>query len=151
MVGTHTFSLDRAGWRDLGPLRELENKAFEQDAWPLIDLIAVLTMPGVVRIKASVDDQMVGFIGGDRRSQDQVGWIITLAVKEGYRRQGIATALLHAAEKELGTPVVRLSVRRSNESAKHLYEREGYHSYTVWPGYYPGGEDALVLEKRLTF
>ena len=151
MVGTTTFSIEKAGWRDLGPLRELENEAFDQDAWPLLDLIAVLTMPGVVRIKASVGDEMVGFVGGERRSHEQVGWIITLAVKEGYRRQGIATALLHACEQELRTPVVRLSVRRSNEGAKRLYEREGYHSYTIWPGYYPGGEDALVLEKMLTF
>ncbi len=151
MVGTVTYTLEKAGWRDLGPLRELENEAFEQDAWPLIDLIAALTMPGVVRIKAVIADEMVGFVGGDRRSHEQVGWIITLAVMEGYRRQGIATALLHACEKELATPVVRLSVRRTNDGAKRLYEREGYHEYTVWPGYYPGGEDALVLEKRLTF
>ncbi len=133
------------------PLRELENQAFDKDAWPLIDLIAVLTMPGVVRIKATAGDAMVGFVGGDRRSHEQVGWIITLAVHQDYRRQGIATALLHACEKELGTPIVRLSVRRTNDAAKRLYEKEGYHAYTVWPGYYSGGEDALVLEKRLTF
>lgn len=51
---------------DLSALRKLELECFGKDAWPLFDLIAVLTFAEVIRIKAIEDGQMVGFIAGDR-------------------------------------------------------------------------------------
>ena len=50
---------------DLSALRKLELECFGKDAWPLFDLIAVLTFAEVIRIKAIEDGQMVGFIAGD--------------------------------------------------------------------------------------
>ena len=55
---------------DLNSLRKLEKACFEKDAWPLFDLIAVLTFPEVVRLKAVVDGQMAGFVGGDPRPHE---------------------------------------------------------------------------------
>jgi len=43
-----------------------------------------------------------------------------------------------------------LSVRRSNLGAQTLYFERGYTHIEVWERYYEGGEDAFVLEKRLT-
>ncbi len=42
---------------------------------------------------------------------------------------------------------VRLSVRRSNFGAQHLYNGLGYHHVGVWEKYYEDGEDALIMEK----
>ena len=44
-------------------------------------------------------------------------------------------------------PRIRLCVRRSNEAAKRLYLETGYYQIDVWPHYYRGGEDAIVMEK----
>jgi len=46
-------------------------------------------------------------------------------------------------------PIVRLSVRASNQAAIRLYEKQGYAVVNRWERYYAGGEDALVLAKNL--
>jgi len=114
----------------------------------LWDLIGVLVLPNIVRLKAVVAGQMVGFVGGDPHPTEGVGWIATLGVLRDYRRRGIATAMLAACEEAMGLPAVRLSVRRSNQSAVALYREQGYHMIGTWSAYYYDGEDALVLEKR---
>ena len=133
--------------RDLNALRKLERICFEKDSWPLFDLIAVLTFPDVVRLKAMEDNQMVGFIAGDPRPSQGFSWIATIAVLPEYRRKGIGRALLHACEAQLRTPKLRLSVRMTNQSAIALYEQEGYHAMDVWKAYYNDGENAIVMEK----
>jgi ribosomal protein S18 acetylase RimI-like enzyme len=133
--------------RDLNALRKLERVCFEKDSWPLFDLIAVLTFPDVVRLKAVEDDQMVGFVAGDPRPSQGFSWIATIAVLPDYRRKGIGRYLLHACELQLKTPRLRLSVRASNQAAIALYEQEGYHTTDIWRAYYNDGEDAIVMEK----
>ena len=134
---------------DLNALRKLEKESFDQDAWPLFDLIAVLTFPDVVRFKAVEDGQMVGFVAGDPRPRDGWGWIATIAVNPRFQRRGIGTALLHECESKLGVPRSRLTVRLSNAGAISLYEREGYQTIDIWKAYYNDGEDAMVMEKTL--
>ena len=75
--------------------------------------------------------------------------INNLAVLPTYRRQGIATALLrHIFEqgRAEGSRRATLEVRRSNESARLLYERFGFIVAGVRRGYYTKPvEDAVVL------
>ena len=134
---------------DLTALRKLEKESFDRDAWPMIDLIAVLTFSNVVRLKAVEAGNMVGFVAGDPRPRDGWGWIATIAVDSNFRRRGIGTALLHACESQLGVPRSRLTVRTSNQGAINLYEKEGYRTIDVWKAYYSDGEDAIVMEKTL--
>lgn len=134
---------------DLTALRKLEKESFDRDAWPMIDLIAVLTFSNVVRLKAVEAGNMVGFVAGDPRPRDGWGWIATIAVDSNFRRRGIGTALLHACESQLGVPRSRLTVRTSNQGAIILYEKEGYRTIDVWKAYYSDGEDAIVMEKTL--
>lgn len=134
---------------DLNALRKLEKESFARDAWPMIDLIAVLTFSNVVRLKAVEDNHMIGFVAGDPHPHDGWGWIATIAVDPSFRRRGVGTALLHACEKQLGVPKSRLTVRKSNREAINLYEREHYQTIDVWKAYYNDGEDAIVMEKIL--
>ena len=136
-----------ASIRDLNALRKLENICFEKDAWPLFDLIAVLTFPDVVRLKAMDNDQMVGFVAGDPRPSQGFSWIATIAVLPEYRQMGVGRALLRACEAQLKTPRLKLSVRVTNQKAINLYEQEGYRRMDIWKAYYNDGENALVMEK----
>jgi N-alpha-acetyltransferase 10/11 len=136
-----------ASIRDLNALRKLKRICFEKDAWPLFDLIAVLTFPDVIRLKAIEDDHMVGFVAGDPRPSQGFSWIATIAVLPEYRRKGIGRALLRACEAQLKTPRVKLSVRATNHSAINLYEQEGYRTMDIWKAYYNDGENAIVMEK----
>jgi ribosomal protein S18 acetylase RimI-like enzyme len=141
--------IEPATWRDLNSLRRLEQACFPQDAWPLWDLIGVLTFSNVVRLKATRGETMAGFIAADVRRVERVAWIATLGVLPEYRHQGIGMELLNACEERLEVPAIRLSVRASNQPALRLYTRAGYQHYTIWPKYYGDGEDGLVLEKIL--
>jgi len=143
------FNILQASLRDLSSLRELERVCFRSDAWPLLDLISVLTMPGLVRLKADVNGKMAGFVGGDTHRNEGIGWITTICVLPDYRRQGIGSALLTSCEKQMGQNIVHLTVRVSNLSAIHLYEQRGYHQVDTWKKYYIDGEDGLILEKRM--
>ena len=144
---TQPFEIVTASLRDLGEVRRLEKECFGSDAWPLIDLIAMLSFPGIIRLKAIAGDRLAGLIAGDIRRGDGISWIVTLGVYPEFRRLGIARALLRACEDRLPLNAIRLSVRRNNLSAIALYESEGYRRVGEWRGYYNDGEDALVLEK----
>lgn len=137
--------------RDLWAVRRLERAAFGRDAYPWYEILGLLTMPGLVRLKA-VDGrgELVGFVAGDPQMADRVGWVITIAVDAAHRRRGVGRRLLAACEAALAMPVVRLTVRVSNVGAIALYERCGYVHRSRWPGYYRDGEDGLVMEKTLT-
>lgn len=141
--------VEPATWRDLNALRHLEKVCFPQDAWPLWDLIGVLTLPNVVRLKAVIDAQMAGFVAGDVRPSEKVAWIATIGVLPEYQGRGIGRTLLQACEARLPVPRVRLNVRTSNQVAIHLYQTTGYERSGIWPAYYQDGEDALIMEKRL--
>jgi ribosomal-protein-alanine N-acetyltransferase len=141
--------IELATWRDLNALRHLEKVCFPKDAWPLWDLVGVLTLPNVVRLRALSDSQLIGFIAGDVRPAESKAWIATLGVLPEYRGHGIGRALLEACEQRLGVRQVQLNVRASNQIAIQLYETSGYHRASIWPNYYQDGEDALVMEKEL--
>jgi ribosomal-protein-alanine N-acetyltransferase len=139
-----------ATWRDLNAVRIIENICFPQDAWPLWDIIGVLTLPNVVRLKAVQGERTVGFIATDLRPAEKTAWIATIGVLPEYRRQGIGTALLQASEASIAQPRLRLNVRVSNAAAIRLYAQLGYSPVGLWQHYYQDGEDAQILEKELS-
>ena len=94
-------------------------------------------------------DDIAGFVIGDRRRSQDLGWIASIGVHPDHRRKGYATELLRACERELETSRVRLSLRRSNEGALRLYKQQGYYEINRWLKYYRNGEDAIVMEKEI--
>lgn len=137
-----------ASLRDLNALNKLERACFEKDAWPFLDLLAVLTFSEVIRLKAVENGQMIGFVAGDPHPSEGFSWIATIGILPEYRRRGYGRMLLRACENRLKTPRIRLSVRASNDGAIRLYEQEGYHRTQVWQSYYNDGEAAIVMEKE---
>lgn len=146
---TQNFQIINATWRDLGPLRQIEQECFGEDAWPLIDLIGVLTIPGIIRLKAVVDGTMVGFAACNRNYPEGACWVATIGVSKAFRKLGVGSAILSECEKRASLPLMRLSVRASNEEAIRLYQKYGYIQYDRWKHYYASGEDAIVMEKKI--
>lgn len=139
-----------ATWRDLMDLQQLEKACFQLDAWPLLDVMGVLTFPQIIRLKAVEEVKMVGFVAVDLRRSQQVAWIATLAVYPEYRKTGIGSKLLNVCEGKINLPVIRLSVRQSNQSAIELYRKHGYQQVDIWKSYYKGGDNALIFEKIMS-
>jgi len=146
-VSVPTVDYLRASWRDLRPVLGLEVACFGPDAWPWIDVLAALSLPDAVRIKAEAGGELIGLVLGERRDRRRVGWVSSLAVAPAFRRQGIARELLRRCEAGLRTPQLRLALRQTNDAALALYLNEGYRKIEVWPAYYRDGEDGLVMGK----
>ncbi len=81
-------------------------------------------------------------------------YIANIAVKNAFRRKGIADALLSCAEetaKKEGCAFISLEVRVSNTPAIKLYEKRGYVSQGERKNFYRNpAENALIMTKFLS-
>jgi ribosomal-protein-alanine N-acetyltransferase len=125
----------------------LEKICFQREAWSWIDVLAALTLPETIRIKAVRRGEIIGFVFGDRRRWQKTAWIASIGVHPDQRRHGIGCLLLEACEEEMGISRIRLALRPSNLAAKLLYLKAGYADVDRWSRYYADGEDALIMEK----
>lgn len=79
--------------------------------------------------------------------------VVSIAVREPYRRRGIATQLMFAAmrngREEYEASECFLEVRVSNDPAVRLYEKLGFDKVKRRFGYYMDGEDAWVMAKAI--
>ena len=170
MSDDHRFRIAPASWRDFREILALERACFPRDPWPWIDVLGALTFPETVRLKAVIalripkgtprppqenpgvgrgayGERAVGFVIGDRRRLQKLGWIASIGVHPEYQRRGLGAKLLAACEGALRTPRVRLTLRPSNLGARRLYETAGYVEIGTLKGYYSDGEDGLMMEK----
>lgn len=75
-----------------------------------------------------------------------------IAVVKSERRRGIARLLMarcleFAREQDIST--ISLEVRESNQGAQDFYRSLDFKAAYVRPKYYPDGESAVVMSKRL--
>ncbi len=78
--------------------------------------------------------------------------VVTLDVHPNRRRQGIAGALLEAAEGQAriaGARWMELHAFVGNATAIRFYERAGYGCETIVRSYYGAGLDAFLYRKAL--
>ena len=97
---------------------------------------------------------LVGFVITERDVEIDPAavYVITLDVDLNYRRQGIAAALLDAAERQANEDGARsmwLHVHTQNEAAVLFYEDRGYRRETRTPNFYGTGVDAFVYVRAL--
>ena len=73
-----------------------------------------------------------------------------ICIKEKYRRQGLAQKLLDMCFEDIKQNecmVITLEVRKSNEKAIKLYQKNGFDIVLTKPQYYSDGEDAYYMVK----
>ena len=91
------------------------------------------------------------FSGAHSSSRGE-GHVITIDVLRAFRRFGIGTSLLRAAEDRLrirNCQAIRLETAVDNRTALSFYKRQGYYIHGTIPRYYPNSMDAFVLRKDL--
>jgi len=93
------------------------------------------------------NQRIVGLVG--LRIMGDVAYIITIGVREAYRRQGIGELLLISAidlALMRKARVATLEVRASNSAAQALYEKYGFTKTGARQGYYSDNrEDAVIM------
>jgi len=100
---------------------------------------------------AQKGDAILGFVIADV-PEAQTAHIITVDVLEDWRRSGVGTALMNAAEEwagKKGAMAVYLETAEDNLTAQKFYLARGYTRVKTVEGYYPNGRAAWVMVKRL--
>ncbi len=94
-------------------------------------------------------DKITGFIGADNIVGEV--YISNVAVREQYRRQGIASALIGAMNAyciDNNAEFITLEVRVSNTPAVDLYEKSGFENLGRRRNFYSApNEDAFIMTK----
>lgn len=102
-------------------------------------------------IAAVSGSRVVGYVGLMHVVDE--GYITNVAVDAAFRRQGIADALLQAAEERalsLALAFISLEVRESNLPAIRLYTKHGYEAVSVQKDYYTmPKENAIIMTRQL--
>lgn len=140
---------------DAVEIYELEKVIFTKEAWSLAQVKEELggshrLYIGAVSGEAEGKERIVGY--GGIAFGDESADIHTIAVVEGFRRQGIARRLMARLErwaKDQGAKKLLLEMRVGNDEAKPLYESLGYRELSRRKDYYAPGMDAIVMEKSI--
>jgi len=93
-----------------------------------------------------------GSVEYNKEQVETLGHVTSLAVQDGFRRLGLAQAMmsqLHHHLQHQGIKQCGLHVRTSNEAACRLYQSDGYEIAQIIPAYYQDGEDAYFMRKSL--
>ena len=81
------------------------------------------------------------------------GHVISVAVLQKYQHEGVGTALMEKAMKNMKLYKAKecyLEVRTSNIPAVSMYKKLGFQVVRTAHGYYADKEDAYVMAKRLS-
>jgi ribosomal-protein-alanine N-acetyltransferase len=103
-------------------------------------------------VVAEVAAEIVGFciLHVERDGAERMGYIVTLDIDPGHRREGIAQALMVDVERqacEAGCAALALHVYRRNEAAMAFYAAIGFGRVGVEPDFYGRGLDAELWRK----
>lgn len=130
---------------DLPDVADLERRCFS-DPWSESALADSLDDPCARMMVALYGGAVCGYIC--LMLTDDNGYIPRVCVRPAYRRRGVATALMDAAEtaaKVFGCTSITLEVRESNSAAIALYESLGYYPLGKRPGFYTDPIEAAVV------
>ena len=134
---------------DIENLAEIEAQTFSMP-WSAGAFRELLKNPYCFYFVALADGEIAGGAGYTALSGEAS--IDNVVVAEQYRNLGIGQALLReliAVGEAAGLTVFTLEVRVSNGAAIHIYEKYGFRSEGIRPGFYEKPrEDAVIMWRR---
>jgi ribosomal-protein-alanine N-acetyltransferase len=143
-----SYRLRRLVLDDLDAVEPIERVSYPTP-WSRGMFVTELTKPSSRSLAAVVAEtgELAGYLILSRYVD---AWhVMNVAVAPEHRRRGVASALLRRLFAETGVDAQRgytLEVRVSNEAAIALYERFGFRSSGLRPGYYTDNrEDAIIM------
>jgi ribosomal-protein-alanine N-acetyltransferase len=143
--GSFSADIRELAYGDLPRVIAIERHAFPTP-WSLAMFVLELSKSSGICLAALHDRRLIGYLICSR--YDTVWHVMNVAVDVDYQHKGVASALLAELYERVADVAARftLEVRRSNDVAIHLYEREGFRAAGLRRRYYQdNGEDALVM------
>ena len=128
-------------------LAMLHSRAFAgRERWGVDAIGLQLGLPGAFGWIAPVGGMILARVVADEAE------VLTLAVDPMVQRRGLGRALLErtlATARQHGAGAIFLEVASGNEPARALYAAAAFIAVGCRRGYYPDGDDALVLRRPL--
>ena len=144
------ITIERLTEDDCSTVSALEKEIFGSDAWSTEDFEETLCCDYAYYVVARDGDAIVGSAGLRNMCGDAD--ITNVLVRSDHRRSGIAYVMLSELMDRavsIGVRNYTLEVRRSNYPAISLYEKLGFVSEGIRPGFYDRPkEDAVIMWKR---
>ena len=143
------MNVRRAGADDLSSIMAVEAACFDEERYSRDVVLFMLT-----------DEEFTTFLAEDGRAvgaaslhvKGHEAHLVSIGVVPEHRCQGVARALMRAAELEAisrGAARIALQVSVLNVAAMNMYLRHGYRATHLLKGYYGGRKDAYLMEKAL--
>ncbi len=144
----------RVGVCEIALVVELHAESFPQEVWSAASLAQILALPGSFGLLALGGGQALGFVLARVAAGECE--ILTLTVRPGARRRGVARGMLGAALAQavgLGSARVHLEVAEDNAAARALYAATGFKASGRREDYYGNGaatpKAAILLTRTL--
>jgi ribosomal-protein-alanine N-acetyltransferase len=142
-----------AAHEDFETLLEIDEASFPGGvAYDASELAYFMNREGAETIVAEEDGRIVAFLIMEVHRTRRTATIITLDVRESYRRSGYGTRLLQRTEEMLddfGVELYDLQVDVTNRNAIRFYKKHGFSVVRTLPKYYANGHDAYLMIKEL--
>lgn len=121
-----------------GPYRATVSRWFESGA----------TMTLISMVQGNpVGFVMIGALPGDAEGETRAE-VLAIAVTPEFQRRGIGDELLRLAQRKaegIGEQSLFLHTAKENVAAQKLFLRNGYRPVGTKKGFYPSGQDALMM------
>jgi [ribosomal protein S18]-alanine N-acetyltransferase len=137
---------------DAEAILRLEEQAFTSDRMSRRSIRRLIKSPSARVMVAVAGAQVCATMVLLLRRNSRSVRIYSMAVDRLHRQKGIASQLLTYAEAltiEVGASTLKLEVRKGNQQAERLYQRQGYVKQAELPSYYSDGADAVSMEKQV--
>ena len=126
------------GQGDIGEILDIEKGAFPKTPYPREIFRHYADVSPQTFVLISQGEKVLGYI-----IFDFSGHVISMAIREGYRRKGLGRSLVTHAMAQADSRLW-LEVRTKNQGAIAFYRNLGMRTVGKIPGYY-GNDDALVM------
>ena len=139
---------------DLPRLSEIDRECFPPEIACAVNQLRTMMRGGAgFALVAEVEHEgIVGFVIASKL-EPKLGHIVSLDVLSRFRRQGIGTSLMRAAEERLaclGAEGLRLETPEYSRGAQELYRKLGFRRVVFIERYYSNASGGWVMEKPLT-
>jgi len=142
-----------AAREDFETLLEIDEASFPGGvAYDANELAYFMSRTGAETIVAEEDGEIIAFLIMEVHRTRRTATIVTLDVRENYRRNGYGTRLLLRTEEMLddyGVEIYDLQVDVTNRNAIRFYKKHGFNVVRTLLNYYANGHDAYLMTKEL--
>lgn len=141
-----TWTLQPLTFAEIPEIAELEKECFPSP-WAEGDYFVQFEVEGTSGFGLWEAGRLIAALVYTPDGDEDIYYIVSLAVRSGYRRLGAATRLL-GAMIALGKPLT-LHARAGDPAARRLYRGVGFSEVRTEPGFYDDNGDDAVLMLRV--